>query len=458
VIVLELKLLAVADTVINNLSEELIKTFKLGWPIMCAQMLWLSLYVADNMMVANLGKEPLAAMAMAGTVASFMNVSLVGIMAALSPIISQAFGANDKSKISDTIRQSMVLAIFLSGIEIIILYFSEPILNIAGQDPSLTPLAQIYLRSLIWGVPGSIIFVCLRHFTEGIGDTIPALVIIGIGSLSNIGLNYVLMYGYLGFPAMGLIGAGFSTSITHILIAIVLLLYIKFKPSYGVYGAFAGPFKINFDTIYEILRLGIPMGAAIMSEMAFFISTTIMAGVLGIIPLGSHQIALNAASFTFMIPLGLSFAVSIRIGHAVGRNDKEGVKRAGIAGIIWSLTINSITAIVFLFFPEKVVGFYTQDPELSELAVTLLRIGGIFQLFDGIQVVGMGMLRGLKETKAPFMNTMFSFWCVGFPTALFITFKTDFGAVGLWWGMVMGLGLAGLCHQIRFYKVYKRLK
>ena len=453
----ESKLQAAAVMAPQILINEIKNTFKLGWPIICAQLLWLSFLVTDNLMVANLGKIPLASMAMASGLATLLNVALIGIMAALSPMVSHAFGANQPQRIGDTMRQGIRISLILSVIEIVLLCFSKPLLELAGQDPNHTFLAQEYLRAIAWGAPASILFVCFRHLTEGTGDSIPSMIIVAAGSLFNIFFNYALIYGNFGFPKLGLVGAGYSTSVTYCLITAIIILYIHFNPRYAPYNIFKGSFAHNRLMVRELFILGIPMGGAILAEMGFFVSTTMMAGILGVVELGSHQIALNAASFTFMIPLGLSFAVSIRIGHAYGKKDTDAIRIAGIAGILIGLTFNSISAALFMFFPDSIVGFYTKDPELVAMGVKLLKIAGIFQLIDGVQVVGMGMLRGLKETKGPFINTMIAFWLVGFPITLYITFKTSIGVEGLWYGMLIGLGIAAVAHQIRFFKIYNRL-
>lgn len=438
----------------NGILDEVKATFRLGWPIVGAQLLWMSMFVVDNIMVGQIGKEALGSLAIAASLVSFISTGIIGILAAVSPMVSQAFGAEKHSEIGVVVRHALALSLLFSLVEIGVYWFSEPLMVMLGQDPVLSMGGQDYLRAFTWGVPAKVAFICLRHFTEGTSDSIPSIAIAAIGSIVNAIFNYALIFGNWGFPALGLAGAGHSTSAVHWLITLTMVGYIFANKNYQKFEFFK-VISLDLRRFWDILVLGVPMGAAILCELSFFVSTTFLAGLIGIVPLASHQIALTAASFTFMAPLGLSFAVCIRVAQAMGRGDLALARTSGTAGIILGASISFISALVFLAIPEVIVGFYTSEPDVIALAVTLLRVAGIFQLFDSIQVCGMGMLRGLKESKVPFINTMIAFWVIGFPLALLTVFEWEMGAIGLWIGMLVGLGLAAIAHLVRFYRVTK---
>ncbi len=427
----------------------------LAWPIMGAQILTLGMVFTDNVMVARLGEKPLAAMAMAGTIYSTCYILAMGILSALSPAISHAYGAKDSVSIGRWIRQGTRLSFVLSSCVILVLINSKNILVFLGQDPELAAVAQTFLRALAWGVPGQYLYFCGRTLSEGTSDSRPSIYIAAIGVLANIGLDYLLIYGKLGFPAWGVAGAGYATSLINWIMAGAMGLYLKGHARYKDFGIFdRGPW-FEKNLVRDFIRIGLPISGGMLAEMCFFAGATLLMGTLGSEKLAAHQIAINAASLTFMIPLGLAFAVGIRVGQFRGRGDNLGMVRAGRAGFLVTLLMQCLPGGLFLLFPEVVTSLYTSDPALTERAVALLRVGGIFQIFDGLQVVGISALRGLRDTKIPFLNTVISFWLLGAPLAIFLMKRI--GPVGVWYGMVIGLGLASAFHLLRFQRLSRDL-
>lgn len=430
---------------------EVKRILNLAWPVMGAQLLWLSMVFVDNIMVGRLGQDPLASMAMASTLFSFLYVSSMGVLSALSPIISHAFGAGQQDTIATTVRQGIRLSVLLSLVIILVFFQSHAILGFLGQKEHLLGDARSYLIALAWGVPAQVGFICLRQFSEAISDTKASFIIVAIGASLNVPLDYALIFGKWGLPELGVVGAGYATSTLSWVMLISMVVYMGLSRKYQAYGIWKGPFRTDWGTIREIIRIGVPTSGGMVAEMAFFGGTTLMMGTIGSQALASHQIALNAAAFMFMLPLGLSIGVAIRLGQLRGANDVLGVRVASRASLLITLGTQCIPASLFLLYPEPIARLYTSDPELLGLACYLLQIGGIFQIFDGLQVVGIAALRGLKDTRIPFINTLISFWLVGAPFGMWLTFSKGVGPSGLWFGMMGGLALASALHWGRLY-------
>jgi MATE family multidrug resistance protein len=438
-----------------SLRRELRDSFALAWPLAGAQLLGLSMAFVDNVIVARLGPGPLAAMAMAIGVISVVQVFCIGMLAPLSALVSQEVGAGRADTVGRTVHRGLMLAFMLAAVMIGCCFAAAPLLRALHQDPALIPGARSFLVALSAGVPGLLGYFALRQLTEGVGDTRPSIVIAGVAALLNVVLDYGLVYGRFGLPRLELVGSGLGTAICQWAMFIGLLAYVRFHPRYAVYHLDQGEAD-DGHSLREIVALGLPMSGSLLAEVGFFACATLTMGTIGVREQASHQIALNACSFLFMIPLGLSFAASIRVSRARGAEDGAGMARAGEAGTILACAIQLVSAACFFFIPERIAALYTSDPGLEALAVRLLRIAALFQLFDGVQVVTMGLLRGLLDTRVPFLVTLFSYWGVGVPSALLLAFHFGLGPSGLWYGMVIGLGTAAVLLQARFWREVRR--
>lgn len=435
--------------------KEIAATLRLAWPIMGAQLLTLGMVFTDNVMVARLGEKPLGALAIAGTLYSTLYIVSMGVLSAMSPAISHAYGAGNANEVGSWFRQGARFSFLLSALSMFVLWNGGRVLSWLGQSPELAALAQEFLRAIAIGVPAQTLYFCARTVCEGTSDSRPSIVIAALGVLLNVFLDYVLIYGRLGFPALGVMGAGLATAGVNWMMAIAIGIYLARHERYRAFRLFdSAPFW-NGAFVRELLRVGAPISGCMLAEMGFFAGATLVMGTIGNHALASHQIAINAASFTFMIPLGLSFAVSIRVGQHRGRGDSAGAFHSGRSGFWLTLILQSVPAGLFLFFPRVVTILYTSDPSLTATAVTLLKVAGVFQIFDGLQVVGIAALRGLKDTKLPFLNTLVSFWLLGAPAALWMAGTR--GPTGIWLGMVLGLGLAAGLHLARFHNLSRRL-
>lgn len=432
--------------------SELKKVAGLALPMVITQLLWMTMPVVDNMMVGHLGAEALAGMAIATTYYWLLQLVCLGILSAVNPLTSHAFGQSHHQQYRKIMHSGLVLAAMLSVLMIGALLFGNRLLVMLGQEPDLVFIAEKYLKAICWGVPFHLVFIVFRQFFDSVEDPKPTIVMVVTGALLNGCLDWILIYGKLGFPALGVAGAGYATAFSQGLMCLGLASFLTWSSKYQVLKLWKKR-EVKKDLVFEILRIGLPSSGAMLSEMIYFSGSTLIMGLLGTVAVASHQIALNVASATFMVPLGVSFAVSVRVGGFAGRKDWEGVARAGKVGLLLCLGLAFLNASVLLGFSEFIVKLYNSESEIQELAQKLVKIAGIFQIFDGLQVVGIYILRGLKDTRIPFINTLLSYGVIGMGVSIGLAFGLKQGPVGFWLGMILALAVAAVLHQIRFRKL-----
>lgn len=434
------------------LRSEIRDTITLAWPLAGAQLLSMSMVFVDSLFVARLGPGPLAAMAMSTGLLSIGEIVCIGLLSPLSVFVSQALGAGRPQAVGRTMRRGMAFA-FCLGIALALLAaLGGAVLRLLHQDVALIPSASAFLLALALGLPAKMGTLALRQLPEGASDTRPSLWVAAVAVGVNAVLDYGLVFGNLGMPRLGLVGSGLATAACQWLMFGLLLAYVRLSPRYAPYHVREADVD-DGHSLGEIVRLGLPFSGALLAEVGFFAAATFLAGTIGVQAQAAHQIALGAVSFLFMMPLGLSFALTIRVSRARGARDSAGVRRAAQAGMAVTLLLQTATAMLFLLAPGAVVGLYTDDPVLLPLATALVRIGGVFQLFDGVQVATMGLLRGLLDTRMPFIITVLSYWAVGLPCSLACAFTLGLGATGVWYGIVLGLGAAALLLQWRLWRL-----
>ena len=429
----------------------------LAGPVVAAQLGQISMGFIDTVMVGRLGSAQLAAVALGNTTFFFTLIMSMGMVVAVGPMVSQAFGAGEHDPIGRSVRQGLWLgvALFIPGF--LILYNIAPFLRWIGQVEETVVLAQAYLRAIVWGFLPFLWFAALRSFVEAISRPWPVTFITFMGVALNIGANYVLMYGKLGFPAMGLVGTGWASTIVFWFIFLLLALYVQAIPRFNAYRVFSRLGKPDPQYFRELFRIGWPIGVSYGIEAGLFMVTALMIGTLGAMPLAAHQVAIQCAAFTFMVPLGIGIATSVRVGQAVGRRDPEGARWAGYLGIILSAAFMLCMAVLFWTIPRSIISLYLDlsnpaNAEVVALAITLLGIAAFFQLFDGVQVAAAGALRGLKDTRVPMVLAFFSYWILGLSIGYALGFRTGWGSVGLWWGLVVGLAAAACLLTLRFHR------
>lgn len=431
---------------------------RLAGPVVAAQLAQMSMGLTDTIMVGRLGEEALAGVALGNTVFFFLAVTSMGVVMAVGPMVSQAYGAGSREPIERSVRQGFWLGAALAVPAFVILWNIAPILRTAGQPAATVADAQAYIRAIVWGFLPFLWFMGLRSFVEGISRPLPATVIAFLGVGLNIGANYVLMFGKLGLPALGLVGTGWASTIVFWFLLLALAFYVRHERTLRTYRIFSTLGRPDLHYFRELFRIGWPIGVSLGIESGLFMLTALMIGLFGTTALAAHQVALQCAAFTFMVPLGIGMAASVRVGHAAGRMDPDGARLAGSVGISLSAVFMACAAVAFWTLPRTIIGLFLDlgdeaNRQVVRLAVALLSVAAVFQVFDGIQVSTAGALRGLKDTRRPMLIGFVSYWLIGLTSAWLLGFVLELGAVGLWWGLVLGLAAAAVLLTHRFRRM-----
>ena len=431
------------------LRRELRATLVLAVPLALTQLTQMAMGFVDVVMIGRIGPEAMAAGVIGTSVFFSLTLVCMGVVMAVNPLVAQAVGAEDEAGVGRAVRQGLWLATGLGLPLMALLSQAETLLGWAGQAPATAALAAAYIQAILWGVLPNLWYTALRGFAEGLGRPRPILFVTVVAAFANAGLNWVLMFGKFGFPALGLVGAGWSSAIVMTLLFGGLLAVVQGDGAFRRLADLRHLRRPDPEALRTLFQLGWPIGVSFGLEAGLFATTTLLIGLLGTAALAAHQIAINAASVTFMVPLGVAMATTVRVGQAAGRGDRAGAERAGWSGIAMGATFMLCSALLFWLRPEWVVWVYVGDVtgadlDVARTAAGLLGIAAVFQLVDGVQATASGALRGIKDTRAPMIVGAVAYWGIGMTTAVVLGFVLDFGATGVWWGLTLGLGAAAL--------------
>ncbi|MFO8099263.1 MAG: MATE family efflux transporter [Salinibacter sp.] len=441
----------------HALRTELSATLRLAGPVVAAQLAHVSMGFVDTVMVGRLGPDALAGVALGNTAFFFFAIMGMGMVRAVGPMVSQAVGAEEKGAAGRSVRQGLWLALALGLIIFVCLSSLEPVLRWTGQGAVAREGAMAYLRAIRWGIVPFLGFVALRSFVEGLSRPLPVTIISFIGVGVNIGANELLMFGRWGLPAMGLAGTGWASTIVFTGLFGLLALFVHRTAPFSTHDVFARLREPDPTYLRELVRIGAPMGASRGIESSLFMVTTVMMGTLGTTALAAHQVALQCAAFTFMVPLGIGMAGTVRVGQAAGRQEEAGARRAGAVAVGLATVFMVAAAVLFWTFPRPIVGLYldlsvSDNAEVVALAVELLALAAVFQLFDGVQVAAHGALQGLKDTRVPMGIALVTYWGIGLTTGYLWGVRGGGGPEALWWGLVLGLAAAAVLMLLRFHR------
>lgn len=420
---------------------------RLAVPVVVIQVGMMAMGVVDTIMVGHISARALAAVALGNLYFFGLAVFAMGTLMVLDPVVAQAFGAGDRAAVGRAVQRGVLLAALLTIPVALLLTLAAPVFNLARQPAEVVPLAASYAVVTAPGVFPFLLFVVFRQSLQSMGRTAPIVAAIVGANLVNAALNWVLIYGYLGFPALGVVGSAWATSISRALLAAGL--WVGARRELGPLLWPLRPGIWQWEPLSRMLRLGMPIGAQHVLEFGAFALVALMMGWIGMREMAGHQIAINLAALTFMVPLGVGDAGSVLVGQAVGRGDPEGTRGAARAALACGVTFMSLTAAIFLAFPEPLARLYSRDLDVVRVAATLIPIAGVFQVFDGLQVVAAGILRGLGDTRVPMLVNLLGYWLIGIPVSVYLGFGTGLGPVGLWWGLVLGLALVGASLLLR---------
>lgn len=436
---------------------------KLALPLIAMQLAQIGSLTADVIMVGELGKEAIAATGVGAVLFYFAWLVGYGPVMAVSPIVAQILGAhpNDRARVRAAVRMGLWVVALMSVPLMSLLIWAKPVLLMLGQEEKIAAMAEPWVHAVAFGLPFALGFGVLRGFATSVGRQNAVLVVALATLLVNIGLNWLLIYGNWGMPALGVQGAGIASAIAYAFSFFAMLTIVLTAPSFRKYHILHRFTRYDRAKFAEVLRLGAPMGASMLFEAMLFNMATLMMGWFGAASLAAHQVAMNVGSLTFMVPLGLSMAATVRVGLAAGARDAEAVRRAGYTAIAFGAGFMLICAIVIALIPETLVSIYvpTGDPknaEMVRLAVTFLYVAAVFQLFDALQVTAQLSLRGLKDATAPMWIAGLSYWVVGFGLAYGLGIWAGLQGLGVWIGLAAGLAAAGLGMVTRWELLSRR--
>ncbi|MCK7557706.1 MATE family efflux transporter [Chitinophaga sedimenti] len=432
--------------------------FYLAYPIVISQLGHTLVGLSDSLIIGHTGKVPLAAVSLGNSMFTTFLVCGIGISYGLTPLIAQANGRGDKQScghlLGNSLLVNIVTGILLCGIILGCAHF----IGYMGQEAGVAAQAKPFLIFLAISMLPLMVFMTFKQFAEGLGFTKQAMNISIIGNLLNIAIGVTLVFGLFGAPKMGVLGVGIATLTDRIIMGITMAWYVlrakHFKPYLDTFRS--GGYK--WPTIKKITGIGAPVALQGVFEVSAFGGAAILVGWIGAAELAAHQIAISLASMTYMMASGISSAAGIRSGNNLGKKNFFGLRLSAIASYHMVIVMMSITAILFLAFCNVLPRFYISDPGVIAIAAQLIVIAAFFQLFDGTQVVGLGVLRGLGDVRLPTIITFLAYWVLGLPIAWLLGFTLKFGVQGVWWGLSLGLMVASVLLFFRFHYKTKKLE
>jgi MATE family multidrug resistance protein len=427
--------------------QTLADLLRLAVPVATVQVGLMTMGVVDTVMVGRVSATALAAVALGNLYFISIAVLGIGVLMALDPVIAQGVGAGDDVAVARGLQRGLVVAAGVSVATAALLLPAEPLLTLLHQPPEVVPVAAQYARVLIPGIVPFFVFVVFRQTLQAMGRVRPIVITIIAANLANALLNWAFIFGHLGFPALGAVGSAWATTTSRWLMMLGLL-----AAAWRALHPLVAPFHLEAlarEPLVRLLRIGVPIAMQHALEFGAFGLIAVLMGTLGTVQMAAHQVAINLASLTFMVPLGIGSAAAVLVGRAVGRGDAADARRAAVTALATGVTFMSASAVVMLALPAFLAALYTNDPAVLALTAALIPIAGVFQVFDGTQVVAMGTLRGIGDTRGPMLISLLGFWCVGVPVSVFLGFRAGAGPKGLWWGFVAGLAAVALLLLMR---------
>jgi multidrug resistance protein, MATE family len=438
------------------IAAELIETLRLAAPMALTQLSQIAMMTTDLAFIGRLGGDAIAAAALAGTIYFVSFTFGMGLMSAVAPLAAQAFGAGDAPLVRRSLHAGLWAGLLVALPIMAFPLQGETILLALGQAREPARLAQNYMFGLAWGVAPALWFMALRSFMGAVNRPEPVLWITLAAIPINALLVYPLLYGAWGLPALGLFGAGLATSLVNLGSFLAGLWFTTRKAPLRDYHVLARLWRIDWSLMRQILVIGAPMSLAFLLEYGLFSTAALLMGLIGTAPLAAHQVALQIVAILYMIPYGISMAATVRVGHAAGRHDADGVRRAGLTAIAIGVALAAVlTAAVVgarLTIAQFFLGRGEDDPTVT-LATTLLVIGATFFITDALQTVTNGALRGIKDTRIPLLFATIGYWLVGFPASYALGFHTPLGAAGIWVGLSIGTATHATLLILRFLKL-----
>jgi MATE family multidrug resistance protein len=421
-----------------GLRAELAPMFRLAWPVALAELGWMAMGLVDTMMVGRVSAEAIGAVSIGSHLFFAVAIFGIGMLLGLDFLVAHAFGAGRLVDARSALVHGLYLSVVLSIVLTAVLLALVPRLRDLGIEPAVARETGPYLSALIWSLLPLLLYATLRRYLQALGLVRVVMVALVSANLINLFGNWLLVFGHLGFPALGAEGSGWATAISRVYMFLVLLGYLVWYERRTGAGLVL-PWRFELNRMRELVRLGLPSALQLLLEVGVFAAATVLAGNLSAVQLAAHQVALGAAAFTFMVPLGISSAAAVRVGHAMGRGDLLAAARSGWTALLMAAAFMSIAALVFLAVPGWIIRVFTNESTVLETGVALLGVAAVFQLFDGLQVVGTGALRGSGDTRTAMLANFAGHWLLGLPVGYALCFWIGTGVFGLWIGLCVGL-------------------
>ena len=443
----------------NLWRAEAVATLALAWPLILTNVSQSLIHATDVLLLGWVGARTLAAAQLGVNLFVAFLIFGMGLVMAASPMMAKQLGERRHSvrDVRRTVRQALWAATMITIPVWIILWHTESILVAIGEDPALSADAGRFARALQWGMLPALYYLVLRSFVAALEQPRWSLVVGLAGVIFNAIVNYALIFGKLGLPAMGLVGAGIGSSCANLFMFLAMALVVTRHRRFRRYHLFGRFWRPDWERLRDVWRLGLPIAVTLALEITIFNAAVLLMGYFGAEAIAAHAIALQLAALTFMVPLGLSQAVTVRVGLAYGRRDREGVARAGWTAFALGVSFMALMAVVLLSFPFQLVTLFL-DPNDSAnasvipLAISFLFVAALFQIFDGAQAVGAGMLRGLHDTSLPMAYAAFGYWVIGLGTAVGLAFWLEWRGIGIWVGLAAGLAVVSVLMVARWIR------
>ncbi len=442
---------------IRPIPEHLRAILVLGMPLIGSHLANLAIGVTDTIMMGWYGIEELAAVVLASTLYFVIFIFGSGFAMAVMPMVAEASENDDDQEVRRASRMGMWLSVFYGFLVLPLFWYSGQLLLALGQGETLSEYGKGYLRLVGFAIFPALLTMVFKSFLSGLERTQFILWASVCTAVLNGFLNWVLIFGNLGAPEMGVNGAALASLISQITAFVAFGTYVWLAPSFRRFSLFQRIWRRDSEALQRVFKLGWPISVTLLAEVGLFSAAAVMVGWIGTKEVAAHGIALQVSSATFLVHLGLSNAATIRAGRALGRKEIDDLARGGMTVFVLSLIFSLITVVVFFTFPEEITGLFLSpdNPDRSliiPMASTLLLISGLFQLVDGAQVIGLGLLRGVQDTRSPMIIAAFSYWGVGMSASYILGFPLGYGTEGIWFGLVIGLAIAAVLLHLRFWK------
>jgi MATE family multidrug resistance protein len=430
-------------------------TFRLALPLILAEIGWMSMGIVDTVMVGRLPNSAIAIGATGLGQSLYSSVAIFGasLLLGLDTFVAHAYGREDLNDARHSLINGIALALVLIPVVMLAALRWTPLMAYFGISPELVEPMRGYLWALNWGTPPLLAYFTLRRYLQAMNVVHPIMFALISANIINAVFDWIFIYGHLGVAAMGVAGSGWATAAARLYMFVVVaitLVWVEWK--HGL-SAWRGTVHFEFQRVIALLKLGIPAALQIILEMGAFAAATALCARLGPLPLSGHEIALNCAALAFMVPLGVSSAASVRVGQQLGRHDPEGARRAGWSAILLGVGFMACSGLVFVSIPRLIARLFSPNPLVIDVGARLLRVAAAFQLFDGVQIVATGALRGSGDTKTSMLANFVAYWLLGLPFGSFLCFKLGWGVFGIWIGLCGGLMIVG---SVLLYACHKR--